>query len=345
MSSSHLFHLSELAPQTKREGGYRVKATKSLFPILEGMSFYKLVLLKNAIREPHWHANADELGYCLKGQILVSLYANNNVKATFLVTPGEAFFVPSGTLHGIENIGEDTAEIILEFSNEEPEDFGLSSVFGMFTDAVLGNTWNVSQDKFKPLIRSTEEVFIAMRKGPVTISKDAHYSTPYRYSLEAASPLVSNEGGSARVARQDVWPIVEHQALYSLELTGKGMREPHWHPDTAELGYIQRGKGRISIQSPSGSVDTFEINPGDIYFIPKAYPHHIENLTDSPLHLLIFFDQPLPADIGFTGSVKSFSNEVLMAVFNSPADLFPSLPTYYKDLFIVNKVNPVDVFD
>lgn len=342
MTTSHLFHLSTIEPQTKREGGVRVMATKSLFPMLEGMSFYKLVLLKNAIREPHWHANADELGYCLKGKILITLYATNNVKATFLVTSGEAFFVPSGSLHGIENVGEDTAEIILQFSHEEPEDFGLSSVFGMFSDAVLGNTWNVSQGKFKPLLRTTDEVFIAMRKGDVTLPKDAYYSTPYRYSLENASPLVSNEGGSARVARKDVWPIVERQALYSLELTGQGMREPHWHPNTAELGYIHKGKGRISIQSPAGQVDTFEIQEGDIYFIPKAYPHHIENLRDSPLHLLIFFDQPMPADIGFTGSVKAYSNEVLMAVLNSPEDLFPSLPTYYKDAFIVKKINPLD---
>lgn len=342
MSASHLFHLSALEPQTKREGGYRVKATKKIFPALDGMSFYKLVLLKNAIREPHWHANADELGYCIKGKLLISLYANGNVRNVFLVTAGEAFFVPSGALHSIENVGEDAAELILQFSHEEPEDFSLSSVFGMFSNAVLGNTWQVSQEKFLPLVRSSEEVFIALRKGSVSVPSDVSYTSPYRYSLEMASPLVVNQGGSAKVARQDVWPIVQRQALYSLELTGEGMREPHWHPDTAEMGYIHQGRGRISIQSPSGHVDTFEIKEGDIYFIPKAYPHHIENLTGHSLHLLIFFDQPMPEDIGFTASVKSFSNEVLRAALNAPESLFSSLPVYYKDLLIVNKINPLD---
>jgi oxalate decarboxylase len=127
MSVSHLFHLNQVEPESV-EGGARIRATKSNFPALQGMSFYRLSLHPNAIREPHWHANADELGYCLHGKVLVSLYGTGNVKETFLVNPGEAFFISSGTLHDIENISEETSDLILQFSQEEPEDFALSSV-------------------------------------------------------------------------------------------------------------------------------------------------------------------------------------------------------------------------
>ncbi len=342
MTTSHLFRLSQIKPQNQVKGGSRVKATKSNFPALQGMSFYKLILQSKAIREPHWHANADELGYCLKGQVLVSLYGTGNLKETFLVNHGEVFFVPSGTLHDVENVGEEASELILQFSHEEPEDFGLSSTFGMFSDAVLGNTWNVSSDVFHSFKRSTKDAFIAIKKEATPISEAACYASKYRFNLAQSTPLVVNEGGSARMARQNVWPILQRQALYALELTGVGMREPHWHPETAELGYVHQGKGRMSILSPSGNIDTYEMQAGDIYFIPKAYPHHIENLTTDPLRLLIFFDQPMPSDIGFTASVKSYSNEVLTAVLHAPQDLFAQLPTYYEDLFIVKKVNPVD---
>lgn len=341
--NTHLFQLSQVVPQNQCEGGYRLKATKSNFPVLQGMSFYRLTLYPKAIREPHWHANADELGYCLQGKILVSLYATKNTKATFLVSEGEAFFVPSGALHDIENVGDDIAEVVLQFSHEEPEDFAISSTFGMFSNSVLGNTWNVSSCLFDQMSRSTKEVFIATKKEKTPIPSDAHYASPYRFHLEQAFPLVANEGGSARVARQDVWPILQRQALYSLILTGKGMREPHWHPETAEMGFVHRGKGRMSILSPSGQIDTYEMNEGDVYFIPKAYPHHIENLTDEPLHLLIFFDQAMPADIGFTASVKSFSDPVLTSVLHTPEDFFDYLPKYYEDLFIVTKRNPLDI--
>lgn len=342
MVQSHLFRLGQIAPQNKLPGGYRVKATKSNFPLLQGMSIYKIVLNPKSVREPHWHANANELGYCVKGKVLVSFYATRNNRASFLVSTGETFYVPSGSLHAVENVGDEPAELVLQFSHEEPEDFSLSSSFGMFSDAVLGNTWDVSAKVFEPLKRSTNDVFIASMEHSTKVSKEAQYVSPYHYNLEGASPLLSNEGGLVRVAREDVWPILNNQALYSLKLTGKGMREPHWHPETAELGYIKKGKGRMSIQSPSGAVETYEINEGDIYFIPKAYPHHIENLSDDVLEILVFFDQNMPADIGFSASVKSFSDEVISSVLGASEELVNKLPTYYSDLLIVKKVNALD---
>jgi oxalate decarboxylase len=306
------------------------------------MSFYKLTLHPQAVREPHWHANADELGYCLKGRLLISIYGNKNTKETFLITDGDAFFIPSGALHSIENIGQETAEAILQFSHEEPEDFGLSSVFGVFSNAVLGNTWGVPASHFKTMRRLSKEAFIAKVAKSSVLSKEMHYTSAYQFPLENSPALISNEGGSAKVARNNVWPILQRQALYSLQLTGKGMREPHWHPETAELGYVASGKGRMSILSPSGKVDTYQMQAGDIYFIPKAYPHHIENLKSSDLHLLIFFDQAMPQDIGFTGSVKSFSDEVLSSVMQCDRQVFAKLPTYYEDAFLVRKKNPLD---
>lgn len=98
----------------------------------------------------------------------------------------------------------------------------------------------------------------------------------------------------------------------------------------------------MSIISPSGNVDTYIMEEGDIYFIPKAYPHHIENLQDSDLKILIFFDQAMPRDIGFTGSIRSYSDEVLAAITKTDPKFFHSLPKYYQDSFIVEKVNPVD---
>jgi oxalate decarboxylase len=331
-----------MAPQDKTGAGMRIQANKSNFPALKGMSLYKVILNAQGIREPHWHANADELGYCLSGLIMVHLYHTDDAKASFLVQPGEAFLIPSGALHDIENVGEGQAEAILCFSNEMTEDFNLSSTMSMFSNAVLGNTWHVDEKVFASFKRSSSAVFAATLPTPAIIPKEARYETPYRFALEASEPLVTSTSGAARMAKQNVWPIVKRQALYSLILTNTGMREPHWHPETAELGYVHKGKGRMSIQSPSGSVDTFEMEPGDIYFIPKADPHHIENLTEGDLHLLIFFDQPMPEDIGFTGSVRSFSNETLGVSTNNDPAFFEQLAKYYEDLFIVNRLNPLD---
>lgn len=338
----HHLSLHQLKPQDTAEGGYRIRATKSNFPALEGVSFYKLVLFEQAVREPHWHANADELGYCLQGKVLVSFYGNGNAKETFIIHEGNAFFIPSGAIHSIENIGIGSAELILQFSHEEPRDFGLSSAFGTFSDAVLGNTWNVPATHFQTMKRLSKESFIAKLDKSTSITNDHHYTSPYQFALDQSQPLITREGGWAKAARHSVWPVLHRQALYSLELTGQGMREPHWHPETAELGYVAVGKGRMSLLSPSGKIDSYQMEAGDIYFIPKAYPHHIENLQSSPLRILIFFDQAMPQDIGFSASIKSFPDEVLAKIMHSKTELFKNLPPYFEDRFIVEKKNPLD---
>lgn len=215
---SHHLPLHSMAPQDKSAMGYRLKATKSNFPSLQGMSFYKLVMQPRAVREPHWHANADELGYCLKGTLLVSFYGNRNLKESFVVTEGDAFFVPSGAFHALENIGKNTAEILLQFSHEEPEDFDFSVVFGSFSNAVLGNTWNVSSQHFQDLKRPPQKALLAELNYSTSISPTAHYNSDYRFSLEASAPVISNEMGNAKLARKNVWPILRKQALYSLRI-------------------------------------------------------------------------------------------------------------------------------
>jgi len=339
MTSPHLFHLNELKPQDQSEGGVRTRVTRKNFPILNGMSLYKLVLHPLGVREPHWHPNADELGFCLSGKVLITFYGNENATETFLVQEGEVFLIPSGFLHHIENVSSKESTLILQFSHEEPEDFGLSAALGFQTDAVLGNTWNVSETVFKPLKRSTHPKFASLLKSPSKTAENSPNS-PYKYGLSNNDPLIHTEDGWARVARHDVWPMVQRQALYLLFLKNTGMREPHWHPSTAELGYVDKGKGRMSILNPSGKVDTYEMNAGDIYFIPKAYPHHIENLGKE-LHILIFFDAAMPGDIGYTGSVRAFSNDVLGATMNISPSFFDHLKKYKEDLFIVKRINPL----
>ena len=48
----------------------------------------------------------------------------------------------------------------------------------------------------------------------------------------------------------------------------------------------------MTVMDPDGTLDTWYMNRGDVYFIPRAYPHHIEVFDAPDLHFAIFFDQP-----------------------------------------------------
>ena len=76
---SHKFPLAATPPQLTTPYGTKTQATKSNFPILKGLSLYRLAISAGCFREPHWHANADELGYCLSGKARVSIFASGQM--------------------------------------------------------------------------------------------------------------------------------------------------------------------------------------------------------------------------------------------------------------------------
>jgi oxalate decarboxylase len=70
--------------------------------------------------------------------------------------------------------------------------------------------------------------------------------------------------------------------------------------------------------------------------------HHIENIGNEEVTILVFFDQPIPGDIGCIGSLPADSREVLAASLQSSASQLPNVPFYRKDLLIVKRSNPVE---
>ncbi|MBY0387764.1 MAG: cupin domain-containing protein [Mycobacterium pseudokansasii] len=341
-SSRHAASLVEGEIVEESDLGSIRRLTGDNFPILRGMSIKRVVIHPGAMRTPHWHANANELTYCVSGTSLVSVLDAYSQFASFVVSAGDMFHIDSGSLHHIENIGEDVAEFIIAFRSERPEDFGLGAAFGAMTDAVLGNTYDLPASDFAALRRDTTDRALAARVGKPNVPATAWFNDPHKFSVEAQSPPVGIAVGSARLARVQFWPALKDLSMYSLRVREDGMREPHWHPITAEMGYVQTGSARMTIMDPDGSLDTYYLNQGDVYFVPRAYPHHIEVVDAPDIHFAIFFDQPTPGDIGYRASVSAYSREVLAATFNTHIDDLPQFPFTNTDPLIVTRNNPLD---
>jgi oxalate decarboxylase len=301
-----------------------------------------VLLNPGAMRTPHWHANANELTYCVAGTALVSVLDDHSRFSTFIVTAGQMFHIDSGALHHIENIGTDVAEFIIAFRKERPEDFGLGVTFGAFTDAVLGNTYDLPASDIAKIRRTTTDHKLATRVGDPEIPAAARFEDPHKFDIEGQPAGLNYAYGNARFARDQFWPALKDISMYSLRVAEDGMREPYGHPVTAEMGYVQHGDARMTVMNPDGTLDNWNMTTGDIYFIPRAYPHHIENIGTDEWHFLIFFDQPFPADIGYRASASAYSREVLAVAFNTHIDDLPQFPFTPADPLIVTKTNPVD---
>ena len=335
MASQHLFHLNVAPPQRSTSQGSRTDVNQLDFPVLSGMSLSLLRLHPNGMREPHWHPNANELGYCLEGKAVMTLLGPGGQHDTFLVEPGTLSFVPMGTLHHIESIGPGPLKMLLCFDNENPEDIDLTSGIGSMSDSVLGKTFHLDEKFFSDLHADVKSVFIAEKSRHEPLS-DSWKVNRYKLDIESEQPQVESRGGWVKMSNSFLMPTLSGLALYSLKLEKGGAREPHWHPNAHELNYLISGSARIVLLSPNGKVDMFDMKAGDMSFLPRGYFHSIENIGDDPARFAVYFNNQNPSDIGLSAGLGAYSNDVLSSLFKLPVSYFEKLPKFQSDLFIVS---------
>lgn len=335
MASSHLFHLDSTPPQRTMPGGSRTDANHANLPVLQGMAISLLKLNGKGMREPHWHPNANELSYCIEGKALMTIFNPGSGHSTFIIEPGVLSFVPMGSLHHIENIGNTPLKLVVCFDNNTPEDLELSSSIGVMPKHILAETFKVKSNFFEGLHATVKPVFITENTIKPHV-ENAWETSPFKFNVEAIQPQIENAGGTVRMSNSFLMPSLNGLSLYSVNLAKEGAREPHWHPNAHELNYLISGTARITLLSPGGNVDTFDLKAGDMSFLPKGYLHHIENTGSDPARFAIFFNHTSPSDIGLSGCLGAYSNEVLAALFKVPVDYFEKFPKYQTDLFVVS---------
>lgn len=328
----HAYKVEDSPAQVRREGGRRIDVTAEQLPILSGMTLATLSLDPGAAREPHWHPNAAELSYCAEGSARVGIVEPGGKPVVFDIEKGDLFFIPTGFLHGIESTADAETRFLICFSHERPEDLDLSTSLTNMPGPVLDSTFGVTAGSFDWVQPASEPAFIV--EGDAPASPPEPPASPYRYQVESLEPQVQNEGGSIRFARGDDWPILDGLAMYSLRFNRLGVREPHWHPNCAEFNYVLNGQVKMTIVSPGGEVETFELAAGEVSYIPPAYFHHIESLVDEEVQMCVFFNHEMPGDNGVAASVSAYPSELMAEVFGRPVETFDSLPRDDQDVLL-----------
>lgn len=92
----------------------------------------------------------------------------------------------------------------------------------------------------------------------------------------------------------------------------------------------------MAVFSPGYKVDTIEVGPGGIVFIPSAYFRYIQNVnTNEDMQFAVFFNRERLENIGISGALGAYSNDVLGSVFGLQSNILDALPKYQEDLFVV----------
>lgn len=145
------------------------------------------------------------------------------------------------------------------------------------------------------------------------------------------------EGGTIAVASKLNFHALEKLAIQSIKLQPSGLREPHVHPNAAQLDYCISGKAQIGIIGGDGIKQLFDLNPGDVSFVPQGYLRWINNAGEEPLHMILITSHEEPETIELSQMLAGVPNENLAAIFGIDKSVFDQIPENSKAVNLSNK--------
>jgi oxalate decarboxylase len=111
-ASSHRYSLIAKGPAVGTLGGTLHIASAREFPMSSTMTGLVMRLKPGAMHQPHWHPDANEWHYVLKGRTRVTLFAPDKRMAVAELSAGDCAYLPRGCGHSVHNIGSETCEIV-----------------------------------------------------------------------------------------------------------------------------------------------------------------------------------------------------------------------------------------
>jgi len=124
--SKHRFTHKLLAQKPLKAPGGEVRiADTSNFPASTTVCAAHVTIEPHGLRELHWHPNADEWSFFIRGHARVTVFAGSGMARTFDYQAGDVGIVPRSLGHYVENTGDEEVEMLEIFRAPVFEDFSL----------------------------------------------------------------------------------------------------------------------------------------------------------------------------------------------------------------------------
>jgi oxalate decarboxylase len=146
---SHRFRLTSQAPTGVFRGGRAWQADSRRFPISKTVTGMVFEIDRGALRELHWHPNADEWQYVLSGRASVTMFGSGGRYRTETLAQGDVGYIPQGYGHSIENVGDTPLRILIGLNSGIYEEIELAQWMAGNPVDVLATNFNKPAATFR----------------------------------------------------------------------------------------------------------------------------------------------------------------------------------------------------
>ena len=285
------------------EGGWARQTTVRELPISKAMAGVNMRLKANAVREMHWHKEA-EWSYMIKGRARITAIDPDGRTFADDVGEGDLWYFPSGIPHSIQALESDIdgCEFLLVFDDggfSEDSTFLITDWLAHTPKEVLAKNFGLPESAFANIPERELYIFPGPKPGPLAgdrMGGAGPIPKSFSHRMLAQEPI-RTKGGTVRITDSTNFPASETIAAALVELEPGAMRELHWHPNGDEWQYYLSGKGRMTVFGSESKARTFDYQGGDVGYVPFAMGHYIENTGDTPLTFLEMVKSPRYADL------------------------------------------------
>ena len=134
-------------------------------------------------------------------------------------------------------------------------------------------------------------------------------------------------GGAIYRADKNSFPALKGLSLQAMRLEVGAIREPHIHPNAAQMDYVLSGRARIGIVGPNGERQLIDAISGNVTFVPQGYLHWIENTGQDVLQFLLVLSHEEPQTIEMSEMLAATPNETLAKTFSLTESVVSAVPS------------------
>jgi oxalate decarboxylase len=314
------------------DGGWARQTTIRELPISKEMAGVNMRLKTNAVRELHWHKEA-EWSYVIKGRARITASDQDGRSFVADVGEGDLWYFPGGIPHSIQGLESDVdgVEFLLVFDDgafSEDSTFLLTDWLAHTPKDVLAKNFGVEESALAHL--PTKEKYIFPAAPPAAFEQDrmggaGPVPQTFAHRMTAQEPL-RMPGGTVRITDTKNFPASKTIAAALVELEPGGLRELHWHPNGDEWQFYLAGTGRMTVFASESKARTFDYQGGDVGYVPRSMGHYIENTGDGPLRFLELFRTAEYADVSLNQWMKLTPPELVRSHLQISQSVLDGLP-------------------
>ena len=140
-----VYPLGSSAPVKENAGGSIRVADSTNFKVATNLASALVSVAPGGIREMHWHPNADEWQYYIKGKARMTVFNTGPNALTTDFSAGDIGYVPRNLGHYVENVGDTELQFVGVFRTSHYEEVSLSNWLAHTPPKLVAQHFNVDE--------------------------------------------------------------------------------------------------------------------------------------------------------------------------------------------------------